>query len=92
VKVTVAGRPRDVTVTIHNEGKPLTAEQLNGIFGSMKAAQQHGKETASGPLGHLGLGLYIAERIAHAHGGSIQVESSQSGGTSFALTLPRDAG
>jgi signal transduction histidine kinase len=89
VTVKVAGDARDVTITVHNEGTPLTPEQLNGIFGSMKAAQQRGKESA-GPLGHLGLGLYIAERIAHAHGGTIKVESSHSGGTSFALSLPRN--
>jgi signal transduction histidine kinase len=89
VTVKVAGDARDVTITVHNEGTPLTPAQLNGIFGSMKAAQQRGKESA-GPLGHLGLGLYIAERIAHAHGGTIKVESSHSGGTSFALSLPRN--
>ena len=89
VTVKVAGDARDVTITVHNEGTPLTPEQLNGIFGSMKAAQQRGKDSA-GPLGHLGLGLYIAERIAHAHGGTIKVESSHSGGTSFALSLPRN--
>jgi signal transduction histidine kinase len=89
VTVKVAGNAEEVTVTVHNEGVPLTADQLDGIFGSMKGARRDGKEPSSGPLGHLGLGLYIAERIAHAHGGTIRVESSQSGGTSFALSLPR---
>ena len=91
VTVKVAGNAAQVTVTVHNEGTPLTADQMNGIFGSMKAAQDRGKETSAGRLGHLGLGLYIAERIAHAHGGTIHVESSQAAGTSFSLCLPRDS-
>jgi signal transduction histidine kinase len=89
VTVKVKGTPQEVTVIVHNEGAPLSAEQINGIFGSMKGAQPDGQKSPGGPLGHLGLGLYIAERIAYAHGGSIRVESSQSSGTNFAMTLPR---
>jgi signal transduction histidine kinase len=89
VTVKVAGDLHDVSVTVHNEGKALSADQLNGIFGSMKGAQRDRSDSGSGPLGHLGLGLYIAERIAHAHGGTIRVESSNTAGTNFTLSLPR---
>lgn len=89
VTVTVAGTERDVTVTVHNAGTPLTPDQMSGIFGSMKASREQRKEPSSGPMGHLGLGLYIAERIAFAHGGTIRVDSSKSNGTSFALEIPR---
>jgi signal transduction histidine kinase len=90
ITVKVSGNEADVTITVHNKGTPLTSDQMNGIFGSMKAADDRRKEPSAGPLGNLGLGLYIAERIAHAHGGTIRVESSQEAGTSFALCLPRD--
>jgi len=76
-------------ITVHNEGPPLTPDQINGIFGSMKASQDEMKATQSGPLGHLGLGLYITERIVHAHEGRIEVESSESAGTTFRMLLPR---
>ena len=89
VTVKVEGNDREVSVIVHNEGVPLTPDQLDGIFGSMKSAKRGGANSPSGPLGHLGLGLYIAERVAHAHGGTIRVESSQASGTSFALSLPR---
>ena len=36
----------------------------------------------------LGLGLYLAKEIAEAHGGSLVVESPQTGGARFVLTLP----
>jgi signal transduction histidine kinase len=39
----------------------------------------------------MGLGLYIAQQIAIAHGGWIDVESSEADGTLFELHLPRSA-
>ena len=81
-----------VAITIHNEGAPLTAEQMDGLFAPMKGASADGRGSRTGPLGHLGLGLYIAERIADAHGGTIQVASSHASGTKFTLLLPRNAG
>lgn len=39
--------------------------------------------------GGTGLGLFIANKIAHAHGGSIKIESEPSVGTEFAIVLPR---
>jgi signal transduction histidine kinase len=38
---------------------------------------------------HLGLGLYIVEKIASAHGGSVDVQSTQQEGTMVTLRLPR---
>jgi signal transduction histidine kinase len=38
---------------------------------------------------HLGLGLYIVDKIVAAHGGSIEVHSSRQEGTSFTVHLPR---
>jgi signal transduction histidine kinase len=89
VTVRVDGDADEAKITVHNEGKPLTADQMNGIFGSMKASKDEGNGTPSGPLGHLGLGLYITERIVHAHGGRITIESSESAGTTFKMLLPR---
>jgi signal transduction histidine kinase len=39
----------------------------------------------------LGLGLFIVQQIALAHGGSVDAESSDSGGTRFRLRIPRSA-
>ena len=36
-----------------------------------------------------GLGLFIAHKIAHAHGGSIEIESEPGAGTRLVVTLPR---
>jgi signal transduction histidine kinase len=77
-----------VTIAVHNAGAAIPADRLNGIFNPMKPREPDGK-AAAGPTGNLGLGLYIAERIVHAHAGTIVVDSSQEGGTTFTVHLPR---
>jgi signal transduction histidine kinase len=88
VTVRAEGNDREVAITIHNEGPPLSGEQLNGIFGSMKGTRTSAAPGQNGPLGHLGLGLYIAERIVHGHDGRIEVESTESTGTTFKMLMP----
>ena len=89
VTVEIRRDGEDVAITIHNRGAVIPADRLDGIFNPMKASSQPRKPSAQGPTGNLGLGLYIAERIVHAHGGRIEVESSESQGTTFAVYLPR---
>jgi signal transduction histidine kinase len=49
----------------------------------------HGAVEARGdPHGGVGLGLYIVEQIARAHGGTVHVTSSADAGTSFEVRLP----
>jgi signal transduction histidine kinase len=83
------GGDEDVVITIHNRGAPIPSDRLDGIFNPMKVSGTPQKQSARGPSGNLGLGLYIAERIVHAHGGRIEVESSEERGTTFRVHLPR---
>jgi sigma-B regulation protein RsbU (phosphoserine phosphatase) len=39
----------------------------------------------------LGLGLYIVRKLSQAHGGDVQLHSSDENGTTFVVTLPRRA-
>lgn len=89
VRVQVEGDDDEITIAVHNRGVPIPAAQLNGIFNPMKPREASGSSAARGPAGHLGLGLYIAERIVNAHRGRIEVESSESRGTTFTVHLPR---
>lgn len=77
-----------VTIAVHNAGPAIPADRLNGIFNPMKPREPDGR-AATGPTGNLGLGLYIADRIVHAHAGTITVDSSQERGTTFTVHLPR---
>lgn len=89
VTVEVRGTEDDVTVAVNNHGTVIPPEELDGIFNPMFVRRAPRKATAPGPTGSLGLGLYIAEQIVTAHGGSIEVKSSAAAGTTFTVHLPR---
>jgi len=59
------------------------------LFDPLKQSSQAGTDRHTGSSG-LGLGLYIAKEIAVAHGGSIEVVSTEHDGTSFLVKLPRN--
>jgi PAS domain S-box-containing protein len=84
VALTIDGsQPDSLTLEVQNEGGiprellPVIFEPLHGGSGGRKT------EGSSG----LGLGLYISQQIAAAHGGTIQVETD--GATRFTVKLPR---
>ena len=87
IGVTLVGEEKEVTMRMHNYGPAIPPEELDGIFSPFKRFKAAG--TTSRDSGNLGLGLYIAERIVVAHGGSIDVRSSAEGGTLFSVRLPR---
>lgn len=89
VSIVLEGDADQVRIAIHNRGPAISTRQLKGIFNPMKS--QHAMEggSANGPTGHLGLGLYIADRIVCAHKGRIDVDSTEVLGTTFTVHLPR---
>jgi signal transduction histidine kinase len=91
VGVEIHGTADDVTIAIHNYGPTIPARLLEGLFRPMKGREARANAAATGPLGNLGLGLYIADRIVHAHHGSIAVDSPAEWGTTFTVHLPRHA-
>lgn len=70
-----------VRVTVDSEGE-IPGEVLEELFVPKRRATRLGP----GPSG-LGLGLYVAQHVAQAHGGELEV-SSANGRTRFTLRLP----
>ena len=89
VSVDVRGGDKEVVLRVHNRSPVIPAADLPGIFGPFKRLKSGAG--AGGASSSLGLGLYIAERIVTAHGGTIVAESSNDFGTSFTVRLPRSA-
>lgn len=89
VRVEFDGSEEEVAVMIRNRGAAIPADQLDGIFSPMKPSRTRQQPSAHGSTGKLGLGLYIAERIVHGHGGQLDVESTGEDGTTFTVHLPR---
>lgn len=82
VRMLITEDEGSVAVEVHNEGT-IAEELLPHIFEAFHSAQHRGNRG-----GGLGLGLFIAEAIARAHGGKLEVHSS-AGATMFRLVLPR---
>lgn len=89
IHVEVTGGDEEVTVSIHNRGRPIPKDRLNGIFNPMRPRDKIIEPVTGGPQGSLGLGMYIAQQIVQAHDGSIEVESTAERGTTFTIRLPR---
>jgi signal transduction histidine kinase len=84
IKVTAHGETNEVTIAVHNDGPAIPDELVGGIFQPMKGSRNGGDNRR-----HLGLGLYIVDRIVAAHQGQIDVQSSEAHGTTFTIRLPR---
>jgi signal transduction histidine kinase len=72
-----------VRLSVHNEGPPIPEVLLPHIFEPLVRGANCGPRNGS-----TGLGLYIAQEVARAHGGGIAVTSTASAGTTFTVTLP----
>ncbi|WP_164017523.1 PAS domain-containing protein [Pyxidicoccus trucidator] len=88
VRVELRAEDGFVVLDVHNAGEPIRPEVLPILFQPMKRGAGVGQVTSRG----LGLGLYIVDRIVHAHEGTIAVRSTVEEGTRFSLRLPRRAG
>lgn len=85
IVVEAHGHDREIEIGVQNEGPAIPPDELEGIFNAMKRSTGD----RSRDRRHLGLGLYIVDKIVDAHGGSIDVESSKQSGTTFTVRLPR---
>ncbi len=79
------GDDTKVQVSVHNQGV-VPPELMPRLFQPLARVEGRGEK----PQG-LGLGLFIACQIVKAHGGQIEVDSSEVAGTTFLVSLPRRA-
>jgi sigma-B regulation protein RsbU (phosphoserine phosphatase) len=66
------------SISVHNEGPAVPDEKREALFEPMTRGAAGGGSHRS-----VGLGLFIVREIAKAHGGSVQVRSSPTEGTTF---------
>lgn len=85
IRIGVGGTDAEVSFAVHNTGAPIAADRLRQIFEPM----QQVAPGASRGQRSVGLGLYIVESIVVSHRGTIDVVSSESGGTTFTVRIPR---
>jgi PAS domain S-box-containing protein len=75
-----------VSIDVHNEGPPIPDELQPVIFNPFRRGQ---RDSRTSKTAGLGLGLYISNEVAVAHGGKIDLRSTVAEGTTFQIRLPR---
>lgn len=81
VHVTARVEAGTLRLAVANEGDTIAPEKLGKLF------QPYWRDDSGQPQRGLGLGLYIASEVAHAHGGGLHVQS-RDGHTVFTCTVP----
>ena len=87
IDLTVNGQSSEIVLRVHNRGPAIASADLPALFSPFKRLSAG--ETAANPANSLGLGLYIVQQVVTAHGGTIDVRSSELTGTLFTVHLPR---
>ncbi|HLX30524.1 MAG TPA: PAS domain-containing sensor histidine kinase [Casimicrobiaceae bacterium] len=84
VRMRITGDDEHLALEVRNEGT-IPDEILPSIFEPFRSGRHSGHRGDG-----LGLGLFITNAIARAHGGQLEVDSSK-GATTFRLVVPRCA-
>ena len=75
--------PATFTVSVHNHGNAIPPDAQVNLFDALVRGTDRGQANHS-----MGLGLYIADQIVKAHGGSLSVTSTKELGTQFEAVIP----
>ncbi|MDB5779198.1 MAG: alpha/beta hydrolase fold protein [Polaromonas sp.] len=84
VVVTSAREKAFASISVHNQGPPIPANMMDGLFERMVRGCDEANTGRS-----VGLGLFIVSEIAKAHGGTVSVTSTQEAGTVFTVVIPQ---
>ncbi len=82
VEVSLRLLPQGACISVRDHGRGISPADQQRIF------EQFSRVASDDGTGGLGLGLFITRQLVRAHGGSINVESSQGAGAEFTVTLP----
>ncbi|HEY4183855.1 MAG TPA: hybrid sensor histidine kinase/response regulator [Polyangia bacterium] len=77
------GQAERIGVRVHNPGV-ICAEARASLFAPFRSGERSNRHAEG-----LGLGLYIVDQIVKAHGGNVEVHSTEADGTTFEVHFPR---
>jgi signal transduction histidine kinase len=76
-----------IEIEVNNKGVPIVSDDQAALF----TAYQRGPLANTGGKAGWGLGLALVKGMVDAHGGRVSVTGNEAEGTTFKITLPRDA-
>lgn len=82
ILISLRAQSRNVVLTIRDKGKGIPQKDLPHIFEKFYRVDNHSREG-------MGLGLFLAKNIISQHGGTIQLISKESQGTTVKIKLPK---
>jgi PAS domain S-box-containing protein len=85
IEVALIQRLDSAQLTVRDYGVGVPSEHRAHIFDRFYQAHAGGPLTS---MAGMGLGLYISRQIVELHGGTIEAEFPEPGGTRFVVTLP----
>jgi signal transduction histidine kinase len=88
IAVGVATSSESVVIEVRDDGPGIPPERRDEAFGRFVRFRPAGYEDVPGA----GLGLHISRGLAAAHGGTISVADTPSGGTMLRVSIPRADG
>jgi len=84
-QVRIEDTPRQLRITVRDSGPGIPPEALAHVLEPFYRVEH----SRNAQLGGFGLGLSIADAVARAHGGQLQLHNRAEGGLDAVLSLPR---
>ncbi len=78
IEIKAAAADAKILLTVHDNGPGIPAEKMSAIFDPYFTTKPEGS----------GLGLWIAQQIVTAHGGTLSAQNGPAGGAVFTMVLP----
>jgi signal transduction histidine kinase len=88
VRVSVTNSDDAICIEVNNRGPIIPPDKLSSIFEPLVRGSTTDNRNGA-TRNSLGLGLFIAREIIHAHGGEVSVTSDAEDGTTFIVRMPR---
>ena len=85
IQIRVTDTKHEVTISVKDEGCGIPTDHLPRLFERFYRVDK----ARSRKLGGTGLGLAIVKHIAHAHRGTVDVDSTSGKGSLFSIRLPK---
>ncbi|MBR1424358.1 PAS domain-containing sensor histidine kinase [bacterium] len=83
IEVAINSIPDYITISVTDFGQGISKDELRLVFNKYYSVAKKLRKVGTG------LGLYLSQQIAQAHGGEITVESKEHVKTEFCIKLPK---